>query len=545
MKIKILVLVFAVCLVLSVLTYGAEDINITINGKNLESDTSAQVVDGRTMVPVRAIFEGVGAAVEWDSETKTVTGKMAENIVIMQIDSRIVSINGNNSEMDTSPLIIDGRTFAPARYVAESFGYDVEWDSAKKTVKISVNKNNNEEISSEVTEVAKAEVIDVEENEIILEPFYEGFGDTIYGEGRYEVSKEIPEGNYFVFAERGKFATIIQYQNSKAKFMDSEPDFYYNQVSYNDYVMLESNEIIEVRNGVIIPEENVGELDVSQNGVFRIGKDIPAGDYWIKLDDGYMTGCAQTYMPVYNAQNGFNLKLFKNLYDSTKEKTENQVKMENNYLLFKSGVDIYKDINVVTSELTNLKYDHKKPVVNVEDIDSEYNFSEVGENFKNRFVADFRDSIPKFDESIFNKNNKVDPVEHKFDMSEDAIYNRCVSFINNAANESERKFAELCTEIYFEYEMVTNRDNITWIAGADMGGITEQTSQKLRLKVSKLPVSDNIFKNELNNILKAESFKDCQNALNNIKLVYNGGGKGSFNMTNSSDLYKLVDSFKR
>lgn len=483
MKIKILVLVFAVCLVLSVLTYGAEDINITINGKNLESDTSAQVVDGRT--------------------------------------------------------------FAPARYVAESFGYDVEWDSAKKTVKISVNKNNNEEISSEVTEVAKAEVIDVEENEIILEPFYEGFGDTIYGEGRYEVSKEIPEGNYFVFAERGKFATIIQYQNSKAKFMDSEPDFYYNQVSYNDYVMLESNEIIEVRNGVIIPEENVGELDVSQNGVFRIGKDIPAGDYWIKLDDGYMTGCAQTYMPVYNAQNGFNLKLFKNLYDSTKEKTENQVKMENNYLLFKSGVDIYKDINVVTSELTNLKYDHKKPVVNVEDIDSEYNFSEVGENFKNRFVADFRDSIPKFDESIFNKNNKVDPVEHKFDMSEDAIYNRCVSFINNAANESERKFAELCTEIYFEYEMVTNRDNITWIAGADMGGITEQTSQKLRLKVSKLPVSDNIFKNELNNILKAESFKDCQNALNNIKLVYNGGGKGSFNMTNSSDLYKLVDSFKR
>lgn len=184
-------------------------------------------------------------------------------------------------------------------------------------------------------------------------------------------------------------------------------------------------------------------------------------------------------------------------------------------------------------------------MVNVEDIDSEYNFSEVGENFKNRFVADFRDSIPKFDESIFNKNNKVDPVERKFDMSEDAIYNRCVSFINNAANESERKFAELCTEIYFEYEMVTNRDNITWIAGADMGGITEQTSQKLRLKVSKLPVSDNIFKNELNNILKAESFKDCQNALNNIKLVYNGGGKGSFNMTNSSDLYKLVDSFKR
>lgn len=84
------------------------------------------------MVPVRVIFEGIGASVEWEENTKTITGKLNNDTVVMQINSKTVSINSNDSDMDASPLIINGRTYAPARYVAESFGYSVGWDSEIK-----------------------------------------------------------------------------------------------------------------------------------------------------------------------------------------------------------------------------------------------------------------------------------------------------------------------------------------------------------------------------------------------------------------------------
>ena len=76
---------------------------------------------------VRAIFEGVGAEVKWDSETKSITGNKNGIEVVMTVDSNIASVNGKNITMDCGPVIINNRTLAPARYVAEAFGYKVNW----------------------------------------------------------------------------------------------------------------------------------------------------------------------------------------------------------------------------------------------------------------------------------------------------------------------------------------------------------------------------------------------------------------------------------
>lgn len=63
--------------------YAAEEISLEINGEAVETEVPPQIIDGRTMVPVRAIFELVGAEVSWDGDTKTVTGTKDGTTVIM------------------------------------------------------------------------------------------------------------------------------------------------------------------------------------------------------------------------------------------------------------------------------------------------------------------------------------------------------------------------------------------------------------------------------------------------------------------------------
>lgn len=112
-----------------------------VNGQKIVFDVPPQTINDRTMVPIRAIFEAMGATVTWDDATKTATAKKDGITVEMILNSTTEWINGAPHAMDVSPVIIDGRTLAPARYVAEAFGYNVGWDQMTKSVLISKNAN--------------------------------------------------------------------------------------------------------------------------------------------------------------------------------------------------------------------------------------------------------------------------------------------------------------------------------------------------------------------------------------------------------------------
>ena len=127
-----------------------ENISLTVNGEKVETQVPPTIIDGRTMVPVRDIFEACGAKVNWDVNTKTITGEKGNTTVVMQIDSNMLFINEDVTEMDATPVIIDGRTLAPARYVAESFGGIVDWDAENKVVMIDVT--DDEEVTETTTE---------------------------------------------------------------------------------------------------------------------------------------------------------------------------------------------------------------------------------------------------------------------------------------------------------------------------------------------------------------------------------------------------------
>lgn len=118
---------------------SAENVNVVLNGMPISFDVPAQTINDRTMVPMRAIFEAIGAEVDWDDESQTAYGYKTGINIHIQVDSNVMLKNFNDILLDTPAQLIDGRVLVPVRAVSESFGINVDWDEASKTVKLTDN----------------------------------------------------------------------------------------------------------------------------------------------------------------------------------------------------------------------------------------------------------------------------------------------------------------------------------------------------------------------------------------------------------------------
>ncbi len=117
---------------------ASEEILVRVDGEYVDFDQPPAIVNDRTLVPVRAIFEAMGIEVNWDPATRTVSANRANTAISMVIDSNIINktINGTAStvEIDVPAMILGDRTMVPARAIAESFGASVNWDGKTRTV---------------------------------------------------------------------------------------------------------------------------------------------------------------------------------------------------------------------------------------------------------------------------------------------------------------------------------------------------------------------------------------------------------------------------
>lgn len=111
-------------------------VTIKYNNKEILTEQPAVIVDGRTLVPLRAIFEAMGASVEWKNNTRTAYASRKSTKVHLQIDSDQLYINDKAKTIDVPAKLINGRTMVPARAVTEAFGCSVKWDAATNTVLI-------------------------------------------------------------------------------------------------------------------------------------------------------------------------------------------------------------------------------------------------------------------------------------------------------------------------------------------------------------------------------------------------------------------------
>lgn len=124
-----------------------DSITVYIDDEILEFDVAPKIVNGRTMVPMRKIFEYFGADVKWYDYNKSIYAECGYLNIQMQIDNYEMKINQKPLTLDAAPIIDNGRTLVPLRAVAEAFSAKVDWIQESQTVKISTNYPKSDHIS--------------------------------------------------------------------------------------------------------------------------------------------------------------------------------------------------------------------------------------------------------------------------------------------------------------------------------------------------------------------------------------------------------------
>lgn len=111
-----------------------EAVKLMIGGQATEPDVPPVIKNGRTLVPVRVIAEGLGAEVAWNEKSRTAVITRGAQQLSLTLDSKKAVVNGKQVTLDTAPVIVSQRMLLPLRFVGESLGVTVGWDNSSRTV---------------------------------------------------------------------------------------------------------------------------------------------------------------------------------------------------------------------------------------------------------------------------------------------------------------------------------------------------------------------------------------------------------------------------
>jgi hypothetical protein len=200
-----------------------QPITVNINGRVIDFlDQNPQVIHGRTLVPMRKIFEELGATISWDDATKTVTANKGDIIIKLTIGNKKVNVNGVGQVLDVPGTIVSGRTMVPLRFVSEGLKSKVDWDSGTRTVVIV--DGNKPHADMEDRPVLKKMLFEsnFNVNNMNLMPNVEYAGIT---NGRYFINGiaedkmlEIPIGNDYWKMDSIRFTVYPEEMNNGAEF---------------------------------------------------------------------------------------------------------------------------------------------------------------------------------------------------------------------------------------------------------------------------------------------------------------------------------------
>ena len=115
------------------------NVSITINGETINVNDPILNKSDFLLLPMRALYEAVGASVDWDKETLTASAIRNGKMVDLTIDSMTALIDGEEVAMDVAPLMYKDRTYMPLRFVSENFDGVVNWDEATQSVDITLS----------------------------------------------------------------------------------------------------------------------------------------------------------------------------------------------------------------------------------------------------------------------------------------------------------------------------------------------------------------------------------------------------------------------
>lgn len=131
--------------------------SVIIKNNIIKLDGPAYIKGGRTIIPVRAITEGLGATVVWDPETKSVIISKDGIEINLTMGSSTVFVNGVEQQIDVQAEITNGRTYVPLRFIAETFGLITNWDSENNIIDIEEGTDEIQETSDSAIDISTDE----------------------------------------------------------------------------------------------------------------------------------------------------------------------------------------------------------------------------------------------------------------------------------------------------------------------------------------------------------------------------------------------------
>ena len=296
---KLLSVVLSLSLVailfLSTANVSAGEITVEIDGKPIEFDVNPQIIEGRTMVPLRKIFEGIGALVKWDNDTQTVQARKSSKTITLSVGSADLQIDKGKTDAEGNPItetaklevpaqIAGGRTLVPARAISESFGLNVDWDEKNRKVVITSDDEKDDSWKENKGNVNLAELtfegegVDISDNQI-----------KITKGGDYTLTGTLDDGNITISTKekvklRLSGAKIIS-GNNPCIFAEDADKVYITLTDGTENMLVAKNS----EDGAIYSKEN---LEISGGGALDIeseaGHGIKASDN-LTVENGIIT----------------------------------------------------------------------------------------------------------------------------------------------------------------------------------------------------------------------------------------------------------------
>ncbi len=136
MKRFLLVLLSIIMIFQNISVFAEKEISLYLNGEKIACNPAPVIINDRTMIPARAVFEGMGAKVSWDGNKRKVGINYGDITIEMVIDEKKAKINGKEVILDSPSVILNDRTLIPLRFVGESIGAKVSWNGDERMVLI-------------------------------------------------------------------------------------------------------------------------------------------------------------------------------------------------------------------------------------------------------------------------------------------------------------------------------------------------------------------------------------------------------------------------
>lgn len=118
---------------------------MTANGIEKGIDSEPVIINNRTLLPIRAVIEEIGGTVNWDNEKQEITLTYQGDNIRLIIGNTTAYLNDTAIILDTAPVIINGRTMLPIRFIAESFHFDVVWNRQTQTITITKQETTEQQ----------------------------------------------------------------------------------------------------------------------------------------------------------------------------------------------------------------------------------------------------------------------------------------------------------------------------------------------------------------------------------------------------------------